>query len=211
MILTAFKFWRAVLVVMSLSITTLAQAHPHNWIDVFAEWRFDPNGLITDVKLRWLFDDYYSVLLVDDAAATGDKLQVILNKVLGNTKKHDYFIQIDQQGTKAKFGDAKQAKIGVHDHRIQIEFLLSMKTPLNPKQGDIVYHVVEPTYYFEMLHAEDDLAIVLKDAPQNCRYSLKPPTPAAAMIAYASSLGIDETGGDDLGIEFAEAVTIRCE
>ena len=37
------------------------QAHPHHWIDVFAEWQFDGRGLITGVQLRWLFDDYYSL------------------------------------------------------------------------------------------------------------------------------------------------------
>lgn len=55
-----------------------AQAHPHHWIDVFAEWQFDAKGLIDGVKLRWLFDDYYSVLLLDDAKATGEVLQDIL-------------------------------------------------------------------------------------------------------------------------------------
>ena len=47
------------------------QAHPHHWIDVFAEWQFNPKGLISGVKLRWLFDDYYSVLLVAYAASLG--------------------------------------------------------------------------------------------------------------------------------------------
>ena len=46
------------------------QAHPHQWIDVFTEWQFDTKGLISGVKLRWLFYDYNSVLLVDDADLT---------------------------------------------------------------------------------------------------------------------------------------------
>ncbi len=187
------------------------QAHPHNWIDVFAEWQFDTKGLINGVKLRWLFDDYYSVLLVDDTAASGEGLQAILNKILSNTSKHHYFIQIEQQGVKAEFGDAKQARIGVRDHRIEIEFSLSMKAPLDPRQSDIVYRIAEPTYYFEMLHAEKNSAIVLKDAPPACRYRLEPPRPEAALVAYATSLGINDSGGDGLGIQFAETVTIRCD
>ena len=125
------------------------QAHTHHWIDVFTEWQFGPGRLISGVKLRWLFDDYYSVLLVDYAAATGDELQAKLNMILSNTAKHHYFIQIEQQGVKAEFGDVKQARIGVRDHRIEIEFSLSMKAPLDPRQSDIVYRIAEPTYYFE--------------------------------------------------------------
>lgn len=64
---------------------------------------------------------------------------------------------------------------------------------------------------FEMLHAEEGPATVLKNAPRACRYRLEAPAPDAALVAYAASLAIDENGGNDLGIQFAETVTIRCE
>lgn len=205
------RYGMAGLMLWMLFGSSVLQAHPHNWIDVFAEWQFDTKGLISGVKLRWLFDDYYSVLLVNDAVATREELQAILNKILSNTAKHHYFIQIEQQGVKAEFGNAKQARIGVRDHRIEVEFSLSMKAPLDPRQSGIVYRIAEPTYYFEMLHAEEDPAIVLNNAPPGCRYRLEPPKPDAALVASAASLGINESGGDDLGIQFAETVTIRCE
>ncbi|MEW8419866.1 MAG: DUF1007 family protein [Candidatus Thiodiazotropha endolucinida] len=187
------------------------QAHPHHWIDVFAEWQFDTKGLISGVKLRWLFDDYYSVLLVDDAVTTGEELQAILNKILSNTAKHHYFLQIEHEGGEASLGTHEQATIGVQNHRIEIEFLLPITVPLAPRHSDIVYQIAEPTYYFEMLHAEESPVIVLKDAPPSCRYRLEPPKPDAALVAYAASLGVNESGGDGLGIQFAETVTIRCE
>ncbi|MDJ0956140.1 MAG: DUF1007 family protein [Arenicellales bacterium] len=187
------------------------QAHPHHWIDVFAEWQFNPKGLISGVKLRWLFDDYYSVLLTDDAAATGEELQAILNQILSNTSKHHYFIRIEHEGGEAKLGTPEQTRIGMRDHRIEIEFRLPMTVPLDPTKSDIVYRVAEPTYFVEMLHAEEGPAIVLKDAPPACRYHLEAPRPDAALVAYAASLGINESGGDDLGIQFSETVTIRCE
>ena len=99
----------------------------------------------------------------------------------------------------------------MQDHRVEIEFLLPIKTPLDPRQSEIIYQVAEPTYYFEMLHAEEGPAIVLKDAPQGCRYNLEPPQPDAALVAYAAALGMNESGGDELGIQFAETVTIRCD
>jgi ABC-type uncharacterized transport system substrate-binding protein len=199
------------LLAMVMCFTTGTQAHPHHWIDVFAEWQFDKKGLISGVKLRWLFDDYYSILLVDDAATTEEELQEILKKILSNTAKHHYLIRIEHAGGEAKFGIPEQAAIVVQDHRIEIEFRLPIKAPLDPSQGEIAYRIAEPTYYFEMLHAEEDSAIVLKDAPPVCRYRLQPPKPDAALVAYAASLGIDESGGDSLGIQFAETVIIRCE
>jgi ABC-type uncharacterized transport system substrate-binding protein len=205
------RYLRVAALTMAMFFAPGAQAHPHHWIDVFAEWQFDTKGLVRGVKLRWLFDDYYSVLLVDDAATTGEQLQAILNKILSNTAKHNYFIRIEHKGSKVKFGTPEQAGIGVQDHRIEIEFHLPMKVPLDPRKSDIVYRVAEPTYYFEMLHAEEGPAIVLNGASSACRYQLEPPKPDAALVAYAASLGINESGGNGLGIQFAETVTIRCE
>jgi ABC-type uncharacterized transport system substrate-binding protein len=187
------------------------QAHPHHWIDIFAEWQFDTKGLISGVKLRWLFDDYYSVLLVNDAGTSQKELETILNKILSNIAKHHYFVQIEQARGAADFAIHEQTRIGMQDHRIEIEFLLPLKEPLDPSNGDIVYRIGEPTYYFEMLHAEADSAILLKDAPPECGYHLQPPKPDAALVAYAASLGIDETGEESLGIQFAETVTISCK
>ena len=61
------------------------------------------------------------------------------------------------------------------------------------------------------LHAEEGPAIVLKNVPSDCRYHIEAPKPDAALVAYAASLGINESGGNELGIQFAETVTIRCE
>ncbi len=194
-----------------LLCSSAPRAHPHHWIDVFAECQFGPGGLITGVKLRWLFDDYYSVLLVDDAATTGKDLQVIRENILSNIAQHGYFMRIEQQGKEATLGVAERARIGVRDHRIEIEFHLPMAAPLDPSHADIVYQVAEPTYYFEMLHAEEGPSIVLKDAPPDCRHHIEAPKPDAALVAYAASLGVNESGGDELGIQFAETVTIRCE
>jgi ABC-type uncharacterized transport system substrate-binding protein len=187
------------------------QAHPHYWIDVLADWQFNRDGMITGVKLSWLFDDYYSVLLASDVGAHASGLQATLDNILSNTAQHHYFIRIEHQGAEAELGVAEQAQIGVRDHRIEVGFLLPIAAPLDPRRGDIVYRVAEPTYYFEMLHAEDVPAITFKDAPAGCRYRLQPPSPDAALVAYAASLGIDESGGDELGMQFAETVTIRCE
>ena len=152
-------------------------AHPHHWIDVYTEWQFDATGVIHGVTIRWLFDDYYSILLVDDAAATGESFQTILDKVLSNTAKHRYFIHAEQQGLAAGFGDADQARIGVKDRRIEIAFHLPMISRLDPSRGDIIYRVAEPTYYFEMLHAKGRSGYRAEKRPRSLSISTRSPNP----------------------------------
>lgn len=56
-ILNFRRYGVAGLMLALLRGSSAPQAHPYNWIDVFAEWQFDTKGLINGVKLRWLFDN----------------------------------------------------------------------------------------------------------------------------------------------------------
>lgn len=50
-----------------------------------------------------------------------------------------------------------------------------------------------------------------QDGSSDCRYHIEAPKPDVVLVAYAASPGINESGGDELGIQFAKTVTIRCE
>ncbi len=76
------------------------------------------------------------------------------------------------------------------------------------RQPDVLRRVVD---LLQNAACRGEPAIVPEDAPSGCRYHIEAPKPEAALIAYAASLGINESGGDGLGIQFAETVTIRCE
>ncbi|MDJ0872596.1 MAG: hypothetical protein QNJ87_12610 [Gammaproteobacteria bacterium] len=54
-------------------------------------------------------------------------------------------------------------------------------------------------------------AIVLKDGSSDCRYHIEAAKPDAAPVPYAASLSIKEGGADELGIQFTEKATSRCE
>jgi ABC-type uncharacterized transport system substrate-binding protein len=84
--------------------------------------------------------------LVNDAANTEEKLQAILDKILNNTAKHHYFVQIEHASGEADFDIHEQATIGVRDHRIEVEFLLLIEPPLDPSHSEIVcgFSFLEP-------------------------------------------------------------------
>ncbi len=75
-------------------------------------------------------------------------------------------------------------------------------------QPDVLHRIVE---VFRKAARRGGPATVLSDGPSDCRFHIEAPEPDAALVAYAASLGINESGGDELGIQFAETVTIRCE
>lgn len=49
-----------------------ALAHPHIWIDAGVEVIFDPQGRATALRLTWVYDDFYSLLLVEERGLDAD-------------------------------------------------------------------------------------------------------------------------------------------
>ena len=46
-------------------------AHPHSWIDMVSQLQINRDGQLTELRLAWLFDEFYSASILDDAKANG--------------------------------------------------------------------------------------------------------------------------------------------
>lgn len=47
-------------------------AHPHIFIDTGLDLRFDADGRLTEVKVTWAYDDFYSLLITEDRGFDSD-------------------------------------------------------------------------------------------------------------------------------------------
>ena len=75
-------------------------------------------------------------------------------------------------------------------------------------QPNLLHRIGEP---FRSGTCREEPVIVLKDGSSDCPCHMEAPKPVAAPMPYAASLGIKEGGADELGIQFAEKATSRCE
>jgi ABC-type uncharacterized transport system substrate-binding protein len=191
-------------------------AHPHNWIDLHIEVRFNNDGLVTGLYQQWLFDDYYSVFITEGMDSDGDgkpdrsQLQALRKTIFRNLKNYNFFTHIAREEQNTPFAPVSQTKIAMRGHRLEIRFFLPFETPHNPRVKPLTYQIFDPSYYIEMLHAQTKDSIVFRNAPQGCIHRIKRPTPDPEKVAYAASLPAGQRGNNDLGQFFAENVTIKC-
>ena len=53
---------------LSLSGVALpVAAHPHSWIDMVSRLQIDDQQRLTALRLSWLFDEFYSATVFDEA------------------------------------------------------------------------------------------------------------------------------------------------
>jgi ABC-type uncharacterized transport system substrate-binding protein len=186
-----------------------ASAHPHAWIDITVQVQFDSSGQVTALRQEWLFDAFYTADTVRDDEKR--KMDALVDRILKNLESWGYF-------TRVRFGD-RAIGLGIPTNRsariekkqLRMSFTTPLAEPVTPTGTPLSYSIYDPSYFIEMLHAEQKNAIRLIGAPAHCRFERNAPKPDAGTIANAAALDRTQSGGNSLGAEFAEMVTVLCD
>ncbi|MCC6209300.1 MAG: DUF1007 family protein [Gammaproteobacteria bacterium] len=208
---------RAICAAILLLASLPAGAHPHAWIDVEVEARFDATSRIASLHMVWLFDDIYSAYVTQGLSFTGndaldpERTARILTVMMKNLARFHYMTTVEAGSRPVKFAPPEDTSIMLRGRSLELEFTLPLAEPIPALQGPVTYSVYDPSYYIEMLHAEKDDAIRLRGAPAGCRFELIAPRPDPERVREAADLDRTQQGRDGLGAFFAERVTIRCD
>jgi ABC-type uncharacterized transport system substrate-binding protein len=191
-------------------------AHPHAWIDVAVEVLFDNDRRVTGLRETWLLDEFYTAYATQGLETDGkgqpkpDKLAALLQVNIKNLAAISYFTKVTQGEIATLFGNVEEASSRMNGKRLEMTFLLPFIEPADLSGGPLVYAIYDPTYYIEVLHVERPDAIRLVNAPTECRHRLLPPQPTPESVMLAQALDVTQSGGDGLGLLFAEKVSVRC-
>lgn len=192
-----------------------AAAHPHSWIDIEVELQFARDGRLAALKQFWIFDEAYTAYTTTQAkggrAAKPDPKRLLeqAREMLKNLEEYGYFTRVEQGGKRLDLAKAREPGAELRDARLVISFVLPLTAAADVRTTPLTYAVFDPTYFIEMLHV-DAKAIRLVGAPADCAARLRQPKPDPNVAARAAALDATQSGGDTLGQEFAEKVSVRC-
>lgn len=201
-------------------VTQQAQAHPHAWIDLRTVVKFDDQGRITAVDVDWTFDPYYTLFSLEEIQEAGTALQpgldAIARESLVYLREYDYFITVHANGAKQAIGDVTEFQTEIRGERLWMRFEAPLATPIDPKAMSVSVSSYDPTFYIEVLYAEEGPLMTFEDANngapvKTCSAEIIQPNPTMEERMFAASLGPDEDGGTSLGEIFAEKAVLTCK
>lgn len=193
-----------------LTAPVAASAHPHAWIDVAVTLMFDQDGQVTGLRQTWLFDPGYSAFATNGFTDPASLAELSRGN-LENLAEFNYFTDVQTIGGGVDFGAARALDTTVDGGRLQMVFEVPFAAPVAVDVEPLTYAIYDPTYYVEMLHTPTSPAVTYDGAPDGCGHQLAAASPDEETTLFASSLGINDSGGPGLGKLFAETVTVLCE
>ncbi|MFD2177202.1 DUF1007 family protein [Veronia pacifica] len=201
-----------------ICVSPTSQAHPHNWIDLNTSFVLDDQGRLAQVKQRWDFDVYFSMMtLADIVTEYGSKeegLPKMATEIISNLSKFDYFsvLRVGDQTVvlpmPQRYSLISKKKKGQPVLELQMTF--DLKGAVDIKKKPVSWQVFDPSYYIAMNHMTADNIEIVGARTAQCTSSLKSPEPSDELAKYALSLDRTQKSTDGLGENFAETAYINC-
>ncbi len=194
-----------------------ALAHPHEFVEMKVEVKFDAQGKVSGFRYSWLFDEFFSAYALEgqDANKNGEseqsELDSLMTEILGNIHRIDYFTKFDENGVVPEVDKAVPVAATLKKRKFLLTFDVPLKEAVEVNEKPLRYAIYDDEFYIAMNHDNADGSISLSNAPAGCKWDLRTPDPDEDVAAFASSLDKTESGGSDLGINFAEWVAITCK
>ena len=194
-----------------------AGAHPHAWIEMRTTVVFDEQGSIAALRVHWVFDELYTLFAIEGFDEDGDgvpdpgKLAELAELNIGNLAEYRYFTDFTADGAQVAYAAVEDYATAMEEQLLTLDFTVPLAAPVDPRRASVAYAVYDPTYYIEVLHLRDRPVVLEGAVPEGCGYALRQPSPDPDAASFAAALDKTQSGGDGLGVLFAEEVTLSCQ
>lgn len=207
------RYARIAWALFATSLST-AEAHPHMWIDLKSEIIIQDQTLVSAIYQEWLFDDFFSASLIEEASQNPKGREVgikaVVEEILDNLEPHDYFTLINVNGKKISSNPIKSFEVDVRENRVWVSFSLPISKEVDITAQSLAYSVFDPTFYIEMLHFEGETVSFTGDVPTSCSTKIDQPNPSTEAVLLSRSPDLDKVPNQSIGRLFAETVVVNC-
>jgi ABC-type uncharacterized transport system substrate-binding protein len=195
----------------------IASAHPHVWVNVETEILTGPGEEITGFRHKWVFDEMYSEYAVNGLDANGDgiyseeELQPLAQTNIEALKEFEYFTFAFIGQQKLPMGEpAPGYRLEYKNKLLTLYFTLPLATPVQKsKFKDFSFVVYDPGMYVSLTMDKKATVKIASAKPLPCRAQIGArPSPKDA---NAAQLGENIDPASNLGLQFAERVTVDCK
>lgn len=195
-------------------------AHPHIFVDTGLNLRFDAEGRLTEVRITWAYDDFYSLLITEDRGLDADYDGEMTAGEIADLTGFDMQwsegfngdLVILQGGAPLVLSGPMQATAAYSAGRITTTHVRQVSADQKPGTA-IEIKPYDMTYYT----AYDITLPVTVEGPAACRQRIEVPDIEAGLLQMRDQLdAMDDMVEDglnppDIGIVLTSTVHVTCD
>lgn len=162
------------LIVLALSPSLPAAAHPHVWVEVRSTVVYE-GGKIQGFRHRWTFDDMYTAMAIQGLDANKDgiysreELKELTKVNIDGLREFGFFTVARLNGQTQDLAEPKDAWLDHKDGILALEFTLPLKSPIPADAEGLEFAVYDETFFIAFDLAKDTPVKLGEGAPPGCR------------------------------------------
>lgn len=206
----------AVATALLMLLPTMAQAHPHGWVDYRIKVHFDDQQRVTALEQVWTLDPIYSLTLLEELSREQDMsmdhaMARLGSDITANLARQHYLTHVYHKDSELAVEPITSYHVQLNGKRIEYTFTLPLETPQAVGNTPLTWQVYDDSYYIEFLY--DDTAappIALLSAPANCTSRVSHAAPPPSLVADLSSIDVNGEAPDGIGRHLADTGILEC-
>lgn len=204
------------IIALLFAVAPQALSHPHSFISMQTTLIYKDNQL-TGLKMHWVMDAITSAdILYDAGQAKPDSVvwKKLAAEVMANVLGQHYFTEFWHEGKAVKFNNLPpEYRLLRQGNQAVLEFVLPLGEPQPLRGQRYTFSTFDPTYFVDMTFDSEKSLHIPSELAKQCLFSLKTPNPDASLQTYALSLDKADAPPEDmdLGRQFAQTVTLKCQ
>lgn len=198
-----------------------ASAHPHVFVDVDFELIFENDGRLAAIRTHWLYDAFYSEVVVEDGsrdkdgdgALSPDELKGMQGFDSDWDPGSDGDLHVSQAGRSVSLGPPGDWTAEWTDGRIGSHHTRAFDPPIDMSKGTVSLQPYDVTFYFSYKVAGP----VRFTGRSDCRSTLREPDLGvarkatwAALAKLPRDVSPEEAGWPKVGAYYAETILVDC-
>lgn len=214
------RFGRVIALAAGLGAQAV-NAHPHVFIDSGVEAIFDAQGQVTALRISWAYDDFYSLLAIEDRGLDPDGDSRLTPSEQASLTGFDMRWDADyngdlyvlDRGAAVGLGRPEEVTARYEDGIVTSTHLRKLAVPLRPGPDGVVIQIYDSGYYTAYTIASE---AVLTNAPAGCAAQVYAPDLSDAdekLQAVLQEYQAGQSVEDDfpaVGANYADEVRITC-
>lgn len=205
---------------ISMTAAEDVKAHPHVFANANLEIVRNDEGMATEIRHVWRFDEIFSSSVLLDFDADGDgkldvsELETVANTVKGNISEFNFYTEVRQGTVVANFYEPEPFLVDYADGQLTMIFALELEKP--EKMGATGFRVAvsDPTYYVA-IELDDTNSVTVSGNASGCSSTIERPDFDALWAKDAERMARVLAAAPDEEVEasddFLTWVNFKCE
>ncbi len=134
---------------------TAAGAHPHIFVDAGLQLHFDDRDRLAAVRVVWVYDEFYSMLMIDDLGldrdytgnVTPEEREELSGFDMNWVEGYEGDLRLRAGAERLELSGPLEWTADYRDGRIITTHLRAVREPPEASAGPLVFEVYDPTYY----------------------------------------------------------------